>query len=490
LKSKTKLFFIICSLLFIAFIQGDNKSEYIIPRSIWSVYADDINLDGDNDIIVGHRTMWQDTNPTITIMENNNYGVFEIKDTSKVFCGYQQNIFSIDLNNNEYPDIVAFYSDFSTGIAQRYIRIYYNDNGEFPDYVNFTLNSSSIFSYINHGDINGDGLTDLVVTAAGDHFWGVLYNYGPGYFSAPIYHYVTGYFPQRLTCGDLNGDGRDDVVIIGQSTEVYFSIPGGFQCLILEQNSWKSDVAIADFDNDGDNDIITVAGVIIVNVTSVIMYENKGNNVFDTIPEFWFQPMAYKFSVIDFNNDTLPDILFQLDNNSGHVIYYNKGNFQLADSQLVIIEGNNDIHRNIFCDDMDNNGYNDIITIRSESVLSPSILDIRFNDGNGNFVPNPVVSVEEQERHETLTFRSYPNPFHEEITFEIHAKEKDQIEISIYDLNGRLISCFPKKVVTDRMNKLKWQGLDHTGKIAHPGIFIVVLKVNGVIQRSIKTVKF
>ncbi|OQX72167.1 MAG: hypothetical protein B6D61_14870 [Bacteroidetes bacterium 4484_249] len=52
-----KLTLIISALTLLAFTTGDPKSEYIMLPLAYSVYADDIDLDGDNDIVVGFRQL-------------------------------------------------------------------------------------------------------------------------------------------------------------------------------------------------------------------------------------------------------------------------------------------------------------------------------------------------------------------------------------------------------------------------------------------------
>jgi hypothetical protein len=119
---KTSKYIILITFLLLAFTKSDNKSQYNIPISAWSVTVNDIDLDGDNDIVVGHKTAWQDSNPTITLLKNTNNGIFEIFDTTNVYCGYQENILTADINSDNYPDIISFRSDFTSGIVNRYIR--------------------------------------------------------------------------------------------------------------------------------------------------------------------------------------------------------------------------------------------------------------------------------------------------------------------------------------------------------------------------------
>jgi hypothetical protein len=472
---RLSLFFLV---LFTSFNGGDNRSQYNVPVAAKSIYAVDIDLDGSNDIIVGHLTAWQHFNPTITIMKNINHGFFEITDTSRIFTGYQENIFAIDVNNDDYPDIVTFYSDFSSGHAERFIRVFYNVQGDFPNNSDFSLNSSSTFSDITYGDVNGDTAIDLIVASNQDQFWGVLYNDGNGNFSLPEYHYITDYYPTSIVCDDLNNDGRDDMVICGQSTEIYFSYPGEFQSLVLESSDFKDGVWIADFDNDGKNDILTFVGIPVVNVTSLIMYRNLGNNTFERLPEFSFTSISSRFFVTEFNNDSLPDILFQLFNDSGYVIYYNQGDFQLGDSAFVPVDYYGEPWRNCFCADLDGNGDNDILTVRTSYNQLPANLDIKFNDGKGHFVDQPLGIKDKNtiEAHQIL--RNFPNPFSEKTTIEFFLRETSKVSLSIYDTRGNILTCLIDKRMSEGIHYAIWNRADKGCGYCKPGIYFAVLKTS------------
>lgn len=285
-----------------------SRSNYKIPRAAESVTVADIDLDGDNDIVVGHDYNSQTHWSGVSYLLNNGNGTFYLNDSIYLYS-WQTNIYAVNTNSDLYPEIIARHFENET----QYMAVLENFQ------VNYDTNLYSIpygISGDNIGDINGDGYIDIIIYSSNDQFWGIMYNDGQGNFSQPEYHYVTNYFPSSVICGDLNGDNRDDIVVSGQSTEVYFSFPDGFQSLILETDG-SMNISIIDFDLDGDNDILTSVGIPIVNFTSLKIHENQGNENFYSHEVLNFQPNCYKFSVTDFNNDSLADILFQLADHSG-----------------------------------------------------------------------------------------------------------------------------------------------------------------------------
>jgi len=479
-----KYIFILLFLVLIAFKAGNNKSQYNVPLAARSITAGDIDLDGDNDIVIGHNYNSQTNWTGITIMQNDSFGYF-IKDTF-YFNGQHIEVILELLDSNLNPDLITqTWNNINSQIGIVFDLV-------FTPLNILTIDINDYVDDIVTGDIDNNSYNDIVVASNGGKFWGVLYNDEAGNLSVPEYHYVPDYFPTALACGDLNGDGRDDIVVCGQSTEVYFSYPDGFQLLVLETDNYKEGVSIVDFDLDGDNDILTFVGIPFVNVTSLIMYENQGDNVLDTLEEFYFQPMSSRFFVTDFNNDSLQDILFQLSDKSGYIIYYNQSDFQLGDPLFIPVEPYEyEGLRDCFCIDLDGNGYNDIIITRLAQVILPDNLVILFNDGNGNFVENPITNIKNPNSTIKIPILTcYPNPFKTETTFKITIKETAQAELSVYDLQGRLIISLTNNFQKGgQYFKIKWDGLDTGGKACKPGTYIAYLKVNGKICQSVKLIK-
>jgi hypothetical protein len=478
-----KIYITLMLLTLFSFKVADYRSIYHIPLEAKAVCATDYDLDGDNDIIIEHGIGSQTQWGGIYMMENDGYGHFSFMDS--VFDSTGGTVIYADtILSNTYPDIIYSYGG--------YVKILTNENG------NYTISRFLMgphLTFFNIGDIDNNSHIDVVFISNWERYWGVIYNQGDSSFTAPVYYDVD-YPPTDIACGDLNDDGRDDVVVAGASCEIYFSTESGFEMQQLQDNAFN--VKIADMDNDGDMDIITFSDAYIMSF--VHLYENLGNNVFDTVNNFNINEGCASFFVTDFNNDSLPDALFSIHyHNGGYLLYYNQGDFQFGEPQTIDITNYGEARRNTYCADMDGNSYVDIIITRLvfDTTIAPSLLEILFNDGQGNFVDNPLTATEELQSQNKEGLNCYPNPFINKINFECSAEENAHVMLSIYDIGGKLIKDLTlDPIKTGRHNsprknlKFIWDGKNNNGQYCKPCLYIAALKINGAIKQTVKLLKY
>jgi hypothetical protein len=123
------------------------------------------------------------------------------------------------------------------------------------------------------GDFDGDGIVDLAVACDTSQRVQVFLNNGQGELTAQAY--IPGLIPSGIAGGDVNGDGMPDVVI-SSGNRFAVMLNDGQGGLTLDRTytiaGTASGLTLADFDNDGDLDIaLANAGL-----TSTMIVQNLG----------------------------------------------------------------------------------------------------------------------------------------------------------------------------------------------------------------------
>lgn len=287
------------------------------------------------------------------------------------------------------------------------------------------------------GDIDGDGDLDLLMTRIGP--WTKLYkNDGTGNFTE-----VTHNFPRsgnsQAFFKDLDGDGDLDLFFSGQNelaqkfANIYRNDGlGNFTQVPNNLPVFIEGAAIADVDNDGDQDLVITTAII------SDIYLNNGNAVFTPQGNSVFTPVDGIVQIIDIENDGDQDVIISGSNtiklyqNNGSGVYTLNTNttfpaitaegIEVADTDNdgdldLLINGNtqnllyiNDgigvftqiatniqqtfAGKNAFAD-LDNDGDQDLLIVGSQAGGLPNIFNILYkNTGNNVFVQTQILGGE------------------------------------------------------------------------------------------------
>ena len=168
------------------------------------------------------------------------------------------------------------------------------------------------------GDFNGDGKLDLVManenTNVGNGSIGVLLGVGHGAFAAQT-TYTVGDRPQTVALGDLNGDGRLDLIVAtyyGQTLDVLMNQGSGtFGPRVSYSTGFRMTAAeVGDVNGDGKLDIVVSnAGTATSAGASLSVFVNQGAGTFGAGVNYATAGNLGSLALADFNGDGKVDAM-------------------------------------------------------------------------------------------------------------------------------------------------------------------------------------
>ena len=171
-----------------------------------------------------------------------------------------------DLNGDGRPDMALALS--SGQLGKDLAVVYQQANGSFAGSVILSAGSTYGSARVAIGDLNGDGRADLIATAV-DRVIG--YYQGPGGAFEPMLTLPTLVSANYLEIADMDNDGKADLVV-GHLTEsrvgVYYQRPGGglsgeelYAAPALEVSALQP-LALGDVTGDGRRDIVASGSLL------------------------------------------------------------------------------------------------------------------------------------------------------------------------------------------------------------------------------------
>jgi len=227
------------------------------------------------------------------------------------------------------------------------------------------------------GDLNGDGILDLVVAYSGGSNISVLLGKGDGTFQTPV-NYAAGSQPSVVAVADFNGDGKVDIAVGNiDNSNPSISIllgngDGTFQPAVnYSVPCCPSSVAVGDFNEDGRLDLVTAT-----DAASVLL--GNGDGTFQPVLNYPAGSNTATVAVGDFNGDGHLDLAVA--NNGGNNVSVLLGNgdgtFQ---SSLDYPVGNGPF--TVVAGDFNGDGILDLaVTNFGDNTVS-----VLLGNGNGTF---------------------------------------------------------------------------------------------------------
>ncbi|MCF6239339.1 MAG: T9SS type A sorting domain-containing protein, partial [Candidatus Marinimicrobia bacterium] len=326
-------------------------------------------------------------------------------------------------------------------------------------------------------DFDGDGDQDLI---SGSQMGDIKYYENTGNVSGPAWNANHGIFSSidhsiysAAAAGDLDADGLMDLVVGDLSGNLYYhhNTGSGFSYESdmfsgINVGGWSSPrLYDLDFDQDLDLFIGREDG-------GISYYENTG-----TIAEAQWTEDPSLFSGLDVGSNavfSLGDV--NRDRNLDLItgdLFHEIRFFSYEDGSWVE-------HAEIVAGlTAGQNATPGLVDLNGDGDLD---LAIGNYDGTFNYYENlTIVSIEEsQNRPERFNLHpAYPNPFNPTTTIRYDLGESTDVSLIIYDVQGRVVKILVEEHRSIGQYKVLWGGFSETNKQVNTGVYFVELRAGG-----------
>lgn len=278
--------------------------------------------------------------------------------------------------------------DIATANTNRSVSVLLGKGSKrFGSPVNYIVGGSTSTLDIVSGDLNGDGSIDLV-TANNSSSVSVLLGNGDGSFSAATNFSV---FPlgsgmDSVALGDMDGDGILDIVSANAgSNNISILLGNGngtFQAATFYSYSGNPrSIKTGDFDGDGSTDIVTANYID----SDISVYLGNGDGTVQPAVRYVAGTRAISVTVSDFDGDGILDLATGNFSNPEVAIFIGNGDgtFQLTRYYSTSTIGQ---ARSIASGDFDGDGNIDIAL--AIDLSSASYVAVLSGNGDGTFQPS------------------------------------------------------------------------------------------------------
>ena len=257
-----------------------NAVNYTVGNQPYQVAIGDINHDGYPDLAVTNYG-----GNTVSILMGSKTGIFTVSPTTLPTCANPYGVAIGDFAHNGFPSIaVTCYSAAELEVFPN------NGNGTFGTPFITATNSNPASLVV--GDFNRDGKLDIVVGNTIANNISFFAGNGNNTFAANVTSPSLN-FPDSIAAGDFNGDGILDIVGVApnfNAVELTLGVGDGTFGTLSQRAAGEFSatkqpwaVAVGDFNNDGQLDIVTANTYNQVNLASPA-YQQRFMTEYPAVP--------------------------------------------------------------------------------------------------------------------------------------------------------------------------------------------------------------
>jgi len=284
------------------------RVDYGVGELPQALAVADVNGDGKDDLAVANKL-----DKTVSILFGDGDGSFQPENQFATGTSAPQGIAAGDFNGDGKQDLVT--SNF--GLPGT-ISILLSVNGSFPGHTDLPVATAP--TTVIAEDFNGDGKADIAVAYTNSSqeinsgIVSVLISKGDGTFQPRVdYPLDPGFDLVLLTSGDVNGDGKKDLVAarsVGATALLLGNGDGTFQSPVNSASAqiypypFSTGIQLADIDGDGVLDLVLVKDVSIC--------FGNADGTFQP-PQYFSSTGIYNFNAVaaaDYDGDGAVDVAY------------------------------------------------------------------------------------------------------------------------------------------------------------------------------------
>jgi hypothetical protein len=277
--------------------------SYATGRTPWAITSGDFNGDARPDLATANAGLIgrSSTGDSVSVFLNKGNGSFGNRHdypTGKAPVALAAG----DLNGDGRTDLATANSNVGN------VSVLLNSGGGFQPKRDYLIRGVPYDPLsVSLGDLNGDGKLDLIAAGGGSSTVSVLLNKGDGTFAAGR-DYATGSFAQSVALADVDGDGSPDIATADNGATTVSVLlnrgDGSFQA----KRDWSvggrpGEVALGDVDGDGKPDLVASTAS---NSVSVLL--NEGGGSFKRPRRYRTGVYPHVVAIADLTGDTKPDL--------------------------------------------------------------------------------------------------------------------------------------------------------------------------------------
>ena len=319
-----------------AFVPASNSgSIFFVPPTYGSggggaraVVVEDFNGDGKPDLAVTNHCFDSNcTSGSVAVLLGKGDGTYQPAVVYDAAGYFTQSITAGDFNGDGKLDLALANQCSDIGCTNGSVTVLLgNGDGSFRGAVSYASGGDA--SFVTAGDLNGDGKLDLVVANYEIDNVGVLLGNGDGTFQSVSTYPSGGENASSVALADLNGDGRLDIAVTNYLSGTVAVLPGNgngtFQSAVSYSTggALASTVVVADFNHDNKPDLAVANVCDNIDTCSsglVAILPGNGDGSFKAPLTFSSAGQnSYSLAVGDFNGDGRLDLAVSNESSSNN----------------------------------------------------------------------------------------------------------------------------------------------------------------------------